>query len=198
MQYPEPITKLINSYMKLPGIGYKTAVRLSFYTIKMNKKDIEEFSQNLINVQSKLHYCNICGNITDEDPCVICKSKNRKRDTILVVENSRDVMSMEKTKSYNGLYHVLHGVLSPIDGKGPNDINIKSLIKRLKNPQIKEVILATNATSEGEATAMYLARLIKPSGIKVTRIAQGLSAGSDIEYADNITLLRAVEGRTEL
>ncbi len=198
MQYPEPIAKLIDSYMKLPGIGNKTAVRLAFHTLVMDEKDVEDFAKNLVNAKHDLHYCSICGNITDEDPCIICRDKTRDQSTILVVEQPRDVMAIEKTNDYHGLYHVLHGVLSPMEGKGPEDINIASLIKRLQKGNAKEVIVATNATPEGEATAMYLARLLKPAGIKVTRIAHGLAVGADIEYADELTLLKAVEGRTEL
>lgn len=199
MQYPEPISKLIDSYMRLPGIGAKTATRLAFYTIDMNKDDVTAFAKNLVAAKEDLHYCSICGNITDEDPCAICRDKSRDQSTILVVEQPKDVMSIDRAQDYHGLYHVLHGVLSPIEGRGPEDLNIESLLKRLKaNKAVKEVIIATNATPEGEATAQYLARLIKPAGIKVTRLAHGLSVGSDIEYADEMTLMKAVEGRTEL
>ena len=145
-----------------------------------------------------MHYCSNCGQITEDDPCQICQDKSRDRSTVLVVEDPKDVMALEKMREYHGLYHVLHGVLSPIEGTGPEDINIPSLIKRLQSDEINEVIIATNASAEGEATAMYLSRLIKPAGIKVTRLAHGLSVGSDIEYADEITLLKAVEGRREL
>lgn len=199
MQYPEPIAKLIDSFMKLPGIGYKTATRLAFFTLDMQKDDVTDFAKALISAQRDLRFCSICGNITEDDPCDICQDASRDQKTVLVVEDSKDVMSMEQMKEYHGLYHVLHGVLSPMDGKGPEDINIASLLTRLqKNETIKEVIIATNATPEGEATAMYISRLIKPSGIKVTRLAHGLSVGSDIEYADQMTLYKAVEGRTEM
>lgn len=199
MQYPEPVAKLIDSYMHLPGIGKKTATRLAFYTIDMNKDDVLSFAQALTDTKEKLKLCSICGNITEDDPCDICADPNRDQTKILVVEQPKDVVTMEKMKDYNGLYHVLHGVLSPMEGKGPDDINISSLIQRLqKNEAIKEVIVATNATPEGDATAMYLARLLKPAGIKVTRLARGLSVGSDIEYADEMTLFKAVEGRTEM
>ncbi|MBP1048189.1 recombination protein RecR [Enterococcus sp. BWM-S5] len=198
MQYPEPIARLIESYMKLPGIGQKTATRLAFYTIDMKEEDVNTFAKSLISVKRDLHFCSICGNITEEDPCDICKDQTRDRSTILVVEESKDVMAMEKVREYHGLYHVLHGVLSPMEGTGPEDINIPSLIQRLHDDEVQEVIIATNATTEGEATAMYLSRLIKPAGIKVTRLAHGLSVGSDIEYADEVTLLKAVEGRREL
>ena len=199
MQYPEPIARLIDSYMHLPGVGRKTAVRLAYFTVDMNKDDVKNFATALLDVKRKLKFCSICGDLTESDPCSICKDPNRDRSKILVVEHSKDVMVMEKMKDYHGLYHVLHGVLSPIEGRGPRDLNIRSLIKRLqKNDRVHEVIIATNATPEGEATAMYLSKLIKPAGIKVTRLAHGLSAGSDIEYADSMTLYRAIKGRTKM
>ncbi|GEO74845.1 recombination protein RecR [Levilactobacillus namurensis DSM 19117] len=199
MQYPEPIAQLIDSYMKLPGIGQKSATRLAFFTIDMDKDDVAAFSKALVSAKRDLHFCSICGNITESDPCSICADKTRDQSHVLVVEQAKDIMVMERMKEYHGLYHVLHGVMSPIEGKGPDDLNISSLISRLQqNPAIKEVIIATNATPEGEATAMYLSRLIKPAGIKVTRLAHGLSVGSDIEYADEMTLFKAVEGRTEM
>ncbi|MGY3778669.1 recombination mediator RecR [Isobaculum melis] len=198
MQYPEPISKLIDSYMKLPGIGAKSAARLAFYTIDMREDDVTDFAKALISAKRDLNYCSVCGNITEEDPCYICKDAGRDRGTILVVEDPKDVISIEKMREYRGLYHVLHGVLSPVEGTGPEDIQIPSLIRRLQSDEVKEVIIATNATAEGEATAMYLSRLIKPAGIKVTRLAHGLAVGSDIEYADEITLMKAVEGRREL
>ncbi len=198
MQYPEPIARLIASYMNLPGIGQKTATRLAFHTIDMKDEVVNEFAKSLLSVKRDLQFCSICGNITEEDPCEICADKTRDRSTILVVEEPKDVMAMEKMREYHGLYHVLYGVLSPMEGTGPDDINIAALIQRLHNEEVKEVILATNATTEGEATAMYLSRLIKPAGIKVTRLAHGLAVGSDIEYADEVTLLKAVEGRREL
>ena len=199
MQYPEPIAKLIDSYTKLPGIGSKTATRLAFFTLDMDEKDVENFAKALVSAKKDLHFCSICGNITESDPCVICADKSRDQSQVIVVEQPKDVMSLEKMREYHDLYHVLHGVLSPIEGKGPEDINITGLIKRLQqNDQIKEVILATNATPEGEATATYIARLIKPAGVKVTRLAHGLAVGSDIEYADEMTLFKAIEGRTEL
>ncbi|QNQ81880.1 recombination protein RecR [Lactobacillus sp. PV037] len=199
MQYPLPITRLIENYMKLPGIGEKTATRLAFYTLDMNKKDVEDFSKSLEAVKKEIHSCSICGNITQQDPCEICTNANRDQSTIMVVEQPKDVMAFEEMGEYSGLYHVLHGVLSPMDGVGPEEINIKSLIKRLqKNDQVKEVILALNSTPEGEATSMYIGKLLKPAGIKITRLAAGLAVGSDIEYANSITLKRAVQGRTIL
>ncbi|KRM58418.1 recombination mediator RecR [Secundilactobacillus malefermentans] len=199
MQYPEPIAKLIESYMKLPGIGSKTATRLAFYTLDMDNEDVSEFAKSLISTKKDLTTCSICGNITEQDPCEICRDKSRDQSQVLVVEQVKDIMVMERMRDFHGLYHVLNGVLSPIEGKGPEDINISSLLKRLQtNKSITEVIVATNATPEGEATAMYISRLIKPAGIKVTRLAHGLSVGSDIEYADEMTLSKAVEGRTEI
>lgn len=198
MQYPEPIEKLIDSYMKLPGIGQKTATRLAFYTIDMKDEMINQFVKSLLSVKRDLKFCSVCSNITEEDPCDICKDISRDRSIILVVEEPKDVMVMEKMREYHGLYHVLQGVLSPMKGTGPEDINISSLLQRLHSDHVKEIIIATNATTEGEATAIYLSRLIKPAGIKVTRLAHGLSVGSDIEYASEVTLLKAVEGRREL
>ena len=199
MQYPEPIAKLIDAYMKLPGIGNKSATRMAFYTLDMDEQDVLDFAKALVSAKRDLHFCSICGNITESDPCMICADKGRDQSKIIVVEQPRDVMSLEKMREYRGLYHVLHGVLSPLEGKGPDDLNIASLLRRLQtNEAVKEVILATNATPEGEATATYLARLIKPAGIKMTRLAHGLAVGSDIEYADEMTLLKAIEGRTEL
>lgn len=198
MQYPEPIARLMDSYMKLPGIGAKTAARLAFFSMEMPEEEVMNFANALISCKRDLTMCSVCGNITQEDPCEICQDASRDRTKILVVEDSRDVMSLERMKEYKGLYHVLHGVLSPMEGTGPDDINVASLIQRLQDPTVEEVIIATNATAEGEATAMYLSRLIKPAGIKVTRLAHGLAVGSDIEYVDEMTLFKAIEGRREL
>lgn len=198
MHYPQPIAKLIESFMRLPGIGQKTAARLAFTVVDMEQEEVTAFAKALIGVKRDLGFCSVCGNITENDPCDVCQDHSRDRSTILVVEESKDVIAMEKMKEYRGLYHVLNGVLSPMEGTGPEDINITSLLQRLHDKEIKEVIIATNATTEGEATAIYLSRLIKPAGIKVTRLAHGLSVGSDIEYADEVTLLKAVQGRREL
>lgn len=199
MLYPTPIAKLIESFTKLPGIGIKTATRLAFYTIGMSDEDVNDFAKNLLAAKRELTYCSVCGNLTDEDPCSICTDDSRDNSTILVVEDSKDVSAMEKIQEYHGLYHVLHGLISPMNGIGPDDINLKSLLTRLRdNSDITEVIIATNATADGEATAMYISRVLKPAGIKVTRLARGLAVGSDIEYADEVTLLRAIENRTEL
>ena len=198
MLYPTPIAKLIESYMKLPGIGAKTATRLAFYTIGMKDEDVNEFAKNLLAAKRELSYCSICGNLTDTDPCAICSDQTRDQKTILIVEDSRDVSAMENIQEYRGLYHVLHGLISPLNGVSPDDINLKSLITRLMDSEVEEVIVATNATADGEATSMYISRVLKPAGIKVTRLARGLAVGSDIEYADEVTLLRAIENRTEL
>lgn len=198
MLYPTPIAKLIESYSKLPGIGVKTATRLAFYTIGMNDDDVNDFAKNLLAAKRELSYCSICGNLTDEDPCGICQDPNRDKSKILVVEDAKDVSAMEKIQEYHGFYHVLHGLISPMNGVGPDDINLKSLITRLMDSEVNEVIIATNATADGEATSMYISRVLKPAGIKVTRLARGLAVGSDIEYADEVTLLRAIENRTEL
>ena len=185
--------------MKLPGVGEKTATRLAFYTMDMPEKDVEDFSKALIQVKNDIHQCPICGNITEKEVCDICSNPNRDQTTIMVVEQPKDLMAFEDMGEYDGLYHVLHGVLSPMDGIGPEEINIKSLITRLqKNDDVKEVILATNPRVEGEATAMYLSKLIKPLGIKVTRIAHGIPVGGDLEYTDEITLTKALEGRREI
>lgn len=198
MLYPTPIAKLIDSFTKLPGIGIKTATRLAFYTIGMSDEDVNEFAKNLLAAKRELIYCSVCGNLTDEDPCNICTNQTRDHSVILVVEDSKDVSAMEKIQEYHGLYHVLHGLISPMNGVGPDDINLKSLITRLMDSEVNEVIIATNATADGEATSMYISRVLKPAGIKVTRLARGLAVGSDIEYADEVTLLRAIENRTEL
>ncbi|WP_270763256.1 recombination mediator RecR [Weissella confusa] len=199
MQYPEPIAKLIDSYTKLPGIGIKTATRLAFHTIDMQEEEVTGFAQSLISAKRDLRFCSICGNLTETDPCAICSDPTRDQSQVLVVEEVKDLMAIENTGEYRGLYHVLHGVLSPLSGKGPDDINIESLVTRLqKDDAIQEVIVATNANAEGEATAMYLSRLLKPAGLTVSRLATGLSVGSDIDYADEITLIKAVEGRTKL
>lgn len=200
MQYPEPIAKLIESYSRLPGIGYKTAVRLAFYTLNMNTDDVDNFSDALKSIKRDVTFCKICGNITDNlnNPCVICTDDSRDQTTLMIVETARDLMAIEKTHDYHGLYHVLNGVLSPTAGTGPENLNLTSLFTRLReHEEISEVIIATNADTEGEATAMYIARFVKQANIKVTRIATGLSVGGDIDYADDMTLSRAVEGRRE-
>ncbi|MCG2568808.1 recombination mediator RecR [Staphylococcus epidermidis] len=198
MHYPEPISKLIDSFMKLPGIGPKTAQRLAFHTLDMKEDDVVKFAKALVDVKRELTYCSVCGHITENDPCCICEDKQRDRSVICVVEDDKDVIAMEKMREYKGLYHVLHGSISPMDGIGPEDINIPALVERLKNDEVKELILAMNPNLEGESTAMYISRLVKPIGIKVTRLAQGLSVGGDLEYADEVTLSKAIAGRTEM
>jgi recombination protein RecR len=198
MHYPEPISKLIDSFMKLPGIGPKTAVRLAFFVLNMKEEDVLEFGKSLVNAKRNLTHCSICGQITDRDPCQICDDQTRNQSIICVVQDPKDVIAMEKMRDYNGYYHVLHGAISPMDGIGPEDINISSLLKRLQDDTVQEVILATNPNIEGEATAMYISRLLKPTGIRITRIAHGLPVGGDLEYADEVTLSKALEGRREL
>ncbi|WP_461207430.1 recombination mediator RecR [Clostridium sp. DL1XJH146] len=195
--YPIAIEKLIEEFAKLPGIGYKTAQRLTLYTLNLPREEVNEFAEALIKARGTIKYCSVCGNFTDSDPCAICSNPNRQNDIICVVEQPKDIMTMEKIKEYNGLYHVLHGVISPMTGKGPNDINLKELISRM-NDEVKEVIIATNPNVEGEATAMYISKILKPLGIKVTRIAHGVPVGGDLDYADEITLSKALEGRVEL
>ncbi|GEM05960.1 MAG: recombination mediator RecR [Bacillota bacterium] len=198
MYYPEPISKLIDSFTKLPGIGPKTAVRLAFFVLNMKEDDVLDFAKALVNAKRELTHCSVCGHITDQDPCQICSDHTRDDSVICVVQDPKDVIAMEKMREFNGRYHVLHGAISPMDGIGPEDINVPDLIKRLKDDKVEELILATNPNVEGEATAMYISRLVKPSGIRITRIAHGLPMGGDLEYADEVTLSKALEGRREL
>ena len=201
----ESLEKLIDEFSKLPGIGKKTAQRMAFHILKGKKETAEALAQALLDVKEKVNYCSVCFNITEEDPCKTCKDEKRERSVICVVEEANDVLALERTNQYKGLFHVLGGVLSPLDGIGPDDLKIKELLLRLKGPkdpasrekQVKEVILATNPNTEGEATAIYIAKLIKSLSIKVTRIARGLPAGGDLEYADQVTLANALEGRIE-
>lgn len=193
--YSKPLGNLIHQLSKLPGIGGKSAQRLAFFILSMEKNDAEAIADAIILAKKTMKRCSVCGNLTDVDPCGICGDKNREENLICVVESPKDVAAMERIREYRGQYHVLHGVISPMDGIGPEDINLKQLIIRLQQNKINEVILATNPNIEGEATAMYIARLIKPSGIKVSRIAHGIPVGGDLEYADEITLAKAMEGR---
>ena len=192
----EPIGKLINQFSRLPGVGAKTAQRYAYKIIEMSEEDAEKFAEAIVEAKSKVHYCSVCGNFTDKDVCDICSS--RSSEVICVVKEPKDVLAFEKADKFEGTYHVLHGTINPMEGVGPNDIRIKELLKRLGEGETKEVILATNPDVEGEATAMYLARLIKPLGIKVTRIAHGIAVGTDIEYADVGSLTRAITDRREL
>ncbi len=198
-QYPKPLNKLINELSKLPGIGGKTAQRLAFHILALEESEAASLANSIVNAKRSLHYCSVCGNLTDTDPCEICSDESRDRTKVCVVETPQDVIAMERIREFKGLYHVLHGAISPVEGIGPNDINLKSLITRLQqHDEIDEIIVATNPNIEGEATAMYIARLLKPSGIKVTRIAHGIPVGGDLEYADEVTLLKAMEGRREI
>ena len=198
MRYIEPMAKLIEHFRALPGIGSKTAVRLAYHILDMEPAQAKALAQAIIEAKEKIGYCSICFNLTDTDPCAICSSPARDHSTICVVEQPKDVVAMERMRDYKGVYHVLHGSISPMNGIGPDDIKIKELLARLMDGSVKEVILATNPRVEGEATAMYLSKLIKPLGIKVTRIAHGIPVGGDLEYTDEITLTKALEGRREL
>ncbi len=196
--YSESVNNLIKQFEKLPGIGHKTAVRLAFHVLESSMENAEEMSKAIIDAKSKVKFCSKCFNLTENDPCSICEDKRRDRSVICVVENVKDVTAMEKTHEYIGMYHVLHGAISPMNNVTAADIKIKELLERLKDDEIKEVIIATNPTIEGETTAMYISRLIKPLDISVTRIAAGLPVGSDIEYTDEITLIKALEGRRSM
>jgi recombination protein RecR len=196
--YTESIKRLINELTKLPGIGEKTAQRLTFFLLKASEDDIKELAKALVDVKENVRYCSICGNITEQDPCAICNDSKRTQQIICVVEEPNDLFAIERTREYRGLYHVLMGTLSPLEGVGPEDIRIQELLVRLQQAPCEEVIVATNPNVEGEATAMYLAKLLKPLGVKITRIAHGIPVGGDLEYADEITMTRALEGRREL
>lgn len=193
--YSKPLSKLINELAKLPGIGVKTAQRLSFHILSLEDSEARALANSILEAKSTMKYCKICGNLTDQEPCYVCADTRREVKIICVVESPKDLASIERVREYRGLYHVLHGVISPMDGIGPEDLNLKSLIVRLQNHEVEEVILATNPNIEGEATSMYIARLLKPSGIKVTRIAHGIPMGGDLDYADEVTIMKALEGR---
>ena len=196
--YSPSIEKLIESFEKLPSIGHKTAVRLAFYLLNSTEEETNEFVSSIIDAKKNLRYCSKCYNISDTDPCNICSNPRRDNSIICVVEDVKDIIAMERTHEFKGLYHVLHGSISPMNGIGPDDIKIKELLARLQDGVVKEIILATNPRVEGEATAMYLSKLIKPLGIKVTRIARGSPIGGDLEYTDEVTLTQALEGRREV
>lgn len=193
-----PLTELIAQFERLPGIGKKTAQRLAFSILEQPPERAEKFAEALVNARRKIHFCKVCQSLTDMDVCSICGDSERDRSVICVVEDPKDVMAFERTREYGGTYHVLHGVISPLDGVGPDQLRIKELMSRLGSGEVKEIIMATNPTVEGEATASYLSRLIKPMGIKVTRLAYGIPVGGDLEYADEFTLARALEGRNEI
>lgn len=194
----EPIETLCSQLARLPGIGSKSALRLAYHILDMPKSSAKELAAAISNACDKVHHCSICGNYTDVDPCCVCTDKTRSDDTICVVEDAKDVLAMEKMREFRGKYHVLGGVISPMDGIGPDDIRIKELIARVRHGGVKEIIIATNPNIEGEATSSYIARLLKPLGVRVTRIAHGIPIGGNIEYADEMTILKAMEGRREL
>lgn len=198
MQYIAPLARLIEHFRTLPGIGNKTAVRLAYHVLDMDAEKARALAGAIIEAKEKIGLCGVCQNLSDEDPCAICKSSARDHSVICVVEQPPDVAAMERMKDFCGTYHVLHGALSPLEGVGPSDIRVKELLARLSDDTVKEIIMATNPNVEGEATAMYLAKLIKPMGITVTRIAHGLPIGGDLEYADEVTLAKAMENRREI
>jgi len=198
MEYTKPLAKLIEYFQKLPSIGPKTAQRLALHILKMDLADVENFANSMLDAKTTIKYCSTCYNISSSDPCEICSSISRNKDVICVVAEAKDLIAIEKTNEFNGLYHVLNGLISPIDGVGPEDIKIKELLNRVHKNDIKEIILALNPSVEGEATALYLSKLLKPFGIKVSRIAYGIPLGSELEYTDELTLIRALETRIEV
>ena len=198
MQQIAPLAKLAEQFRRLPGIGPKTATRLAYHVLEMDRRQVESLAEALINAKEQIGFCSVCYNFTDTDPCKICTGSERDAGIICVVEAPRDVAAIERSRDYRGLYHVLHGALSPLDGVGPDDIRIRELLNRLQNGAVREVIMATDPDVEGEATAMYVARLLKPLGVTVTRLAHGLPVGGDLEYADEVTLAKAVENRREI
>ena len=193
-----PVARLIQEFHKLPGIGPKSAQRLTYYLLRAPLEEAQALAQAILEMKDKIVFCSVCENVTDTDPCLICDNPQRDRSQICVVEEALDILALERSGSYHGLYHVLHGVISPMDGVGPEDLKIEELLERLKGGDVQEVILATNPNLEGEATAMYLSRLLRPLGLRVTRLARGLPTGADLEYADDLTLARALEGRQEV
>lgn len=194
-----PLERLVEQFERMPGIGYKTAQRLAYYVLNLSKTEADAFSKAITDAHEKIHYCKVCCNLTDSDLCPVCKSEKRDKSTICVVETPRDAMAMENTNEYKGLYHILHGAISPLNNIGPDNLTVKELISRLgADSSVQEIIMATNPTVEGDATAMYLSRLLKPMGVKITRLAYGIPVGGDLEYADQVTLARALEGRNEL
>lgn len=192
-----PLQRLVEQFERLPGIGSKTAQRLAYFVLNLPKEQADEFANAITEAHEKIKYCEVCCNFSDQDKCPVCRSLRRDKSVICVVETPRDAIALEKTGEYNGTYHILHGSISPLDGRGPDQLKIKELLSRLNDDTVKEVIMATNPTVEGEATAMYLSRLLRPMGIKITRLAYGIPIGGDIEYADEVTLARALEGRSE-
>jgi recombination protein RecR len=196
--FAAPVEKLIEELKHLPGIGAKTAQRLAFYLLRIPRQDALALADAIRDAKEKIRSCSVCHNITDADPCLYCTGATRNKRTICVVEEPHNILAIEKTRTFSGMYHVLGGSLSPLQGRGPDQLNIKSLIERLKGGEVEEIIMVTNPTAEGEATAMYLSKLLKPLGVRVTRIGVGIPVGADLEYADEITMLKAMEGRREL
>ncbi len=196
--YAEPIERLIDEFRRMPGIGPKSAQRLAYTVLRRSREDAERLSRAILEVKEKIRYCSRCNNFSDRDPCNYCSNPGRSSETICVVEEPYDILAIEKTREYHGQYHVLHGVLSPINGVGPEDLRLKNLLERLREGNVSEIILATNPNVEGEATAIYIAKLLKPIGVKVSRIALGLPVGSDLEFADEVTMSKALEHRHEL
>lgn len=197
-QYALPIANLIEQLSKLPGIGRKTAQRLAFYILEMDKLEAEKLSTSILEAKEKIRFCSICQNLTDKDPCHICQNEKRDKSIICVLEGAKDILAMERSREYKGQYHILHGLISPMDNVGPDDIKIKELLNRLADGVVEEIIVATNPTVEGEATSLYLSRLIKPLGVKVTRIAHGIPVGGDLDYFDEVTISKAMENRREI
>ena len=196
--FTAPVENLIEQFQKLPGVGRKTAQRLAFFMLSLPEAEAQGFANAIIEAKKTVKFCSVCQNLTDGEVCGICEDKSRDSETICVVSDPKDVAAIEKTREYNGLYHVLHGAISPLDGVGPDQLRIKELMARLSDSGVKEIIMATNPTVEGEATASYISRLVKPMGVKVTRLAYGVPVGGDLEYADEFTLARALEGRNEI
>lgn len=192
------LSRLIEQFERMPGVGHKSAQRMAFYVLDLKKEEAQCFADSILEAREKIHRCSVCCNLTEDEVCDICSSSQRDRSVICVVEDPRDVMAFERTREYNGLYHVLHGVISPMNGVGPEDIAFKELLTRLGDGNVKEIIMATNPTVEGEATAMLISRYIKPMGIHVTRLAYGVPVGADLEYADEVTLTKALEGRQQI
>ena len=197
MSYIAPIGRLVEQFRRLPGIGPKSAARLAYHVLKMDNSQVAALAQAIVEAKERIGYCSVCFDLTDTDPCQICRSEGRDQSVVCVVEDPKDVAAMERTREFKGLYHVLHGALSPLEGVGPDDIKVKELLARV-NQGLQEIIMATNPNVEGEATAMYIAKLLKPLGVKVTRIAHGLPMGGDLEYADEVTLSKALENRREM
>ncbi|MGE4282778.1 MAG: recombination mediator RecR [Clostridia bacterium] len=196
--YVAPLARLVEEFEKMPGIGHKTAQRLAFHVLNLSPNAVSNFIDVIQGAKNKISYCSVCQNLTDINPCALCQSEKRDKSVICVVENPRDLIAMEKTREYNGVYHVLHGAISPMEGTGPEEIKIKELLERVRPGGVKEVIMATDPNIEGEATAMYISKLLKPLGIKVTRIAHGIPVGGDLEYVDEVTLTKAMDGRREI